>query len=102
MFLDERRTRGNRMVKVPVMEVINMAGMFDRNVAAVSAMLMTVVGVGARCAHKILGRVALRNTENGCAEDSLRNQSMLGPSRECQQLTKTEKTEGFFTEGNEG
>jgi hypothetical protein len=43
------------MVKVPIMEVINMTRMFDRSVAAVSAMLMAVVGVGFRGAHKILG-----------------------------------------------
>jgi hypothetical protein len=41
------------MVKVPIMEVINMTRMFDRSVAATSAMLMAVVGVGFRGAHRI-------------------------------------------------
>jgi hypothetical protein len=47
------------MVKVPIMEVINMTRMFDRGVAAVSAMLMAVVGVDFRGAHKILGELSI-------------------------------------------
>lgn len=85
MFLDERRASGNGMVKVPIMEVINMTRMFDRGVTAILAMLMALVGVGFRGAHKIFGELSIRNTENACAEDSSRNQSMLGPNRECQQ-----------------
>jgi hypothetical protein len=60
VFLDEGRARGNRMVKVPIMEVINMTRMFDRSVAAVLTMLMAVVGVGFRGAHTVLGRLSIR------------------------------------------
>jgi hypothetical protein len=48
------------MVKVPIMEVINMTRMFDGSVAAVLAMLMAVVGVGFRGAHTILGGLSIR------------------------------------------
>jgi hypothetical protein len=59
VFLDEGRAGGNRMVKVPIMEVINMTRMFDGSVAAVLAMLMAVVGVGFRGAHTILGGLSI-------------------------------------------
>ena len=60
MFLDELRTRGNRMVKVPIMQVVNMTRMFNRSVAALLAMLMSVVGVGAGGTHKIWGMLLIR------------------------------------------
>jgi hypothetical protein len=41
------------MMEVPIMEVINMVRMFDRSVATVLAMLVTVVRMGAGGAHKI-------------------------------------------------
>jgi hypothetical protein len=41
------------MVEVPIMDVINMVRMFNGRVAAVSAVLVTVVGMVAGGAHKM-------------------------------------------------
>ena len=41
------------MVEVAIMEVINMAHVFDASMAAALAMLVTVIGMGAGRAHDI-------------------------------------------------
>ena len=55
------------MVEVPIMDVINMVRMFNGRVAAVSAVLVTVVGMGAGGAHKMWWLVNT-DKENSFAE----------------------------------
>jgi hypothetical protein len=66
MVLNERRAGGaNRMMEVAVVEVIDMVDVFDDGMAAVGAVLVTVVGMGIGSAHKVRRLV---NREHGRSE----------------------------------
>lgn len=95
MFLNRHRARGNRMVKVPVMKVIDMTRMFDGSVAAVLAMLVTVVRMGAG-AHKIGWLVNAKYSEF-FRRELAGNRPILGPAQECQPPLTRRRSGGVYS-----